>query len=67
MELFSTLSRRQKRWLLRICGAALLFAAGLLLEGFAHHVHTEQEQCQTAQQGDDFKDICAHIYLSFFS
>ncbi|MBO7667136.1 MAG: cadmium-translocating P-type ATPase, partial [Firmicutes bacterium] len=31
MELFSTLSRRQKRWLLRICGAALLFAAGLLL------------------------------------
>ena len=31
MELFRTLSRRQRRWLLRICGAALLFAAGLLL------------------------------------
>ena len=31
MKLFQELSRRQRRWLLRICGAALLFAAGLLL------------------------------------
>ena len=31
MKLLSELSRRQKRWLLRICGAALLFLLGLLL------------------------------------
>ena len=30
-------------------------AAGLFLKGFAHDVHTEQEQSQTAQQRKDIE------------
>ena len=32
-----------------------LMAAGLFLKGFAHDVHAEQEQSQTAQQRKDIE------------
>ena len=39
------------------CQDVLQLAAGSTLQGLAHHVHTEEEQSQTTQQGDDFQNV----------
>ena len=41
----------------------LQFATGLTLQRLAHHIHTEEEQRKTAQQGDDLKNVSCHIFL----
>ena len=47
------------------CQNGLQLAAGLPLQGLAHDIHTEQEQSQATQQGDDLKKIRCHAFLLY--